>query len=99
MSRDERAESVEWWERIESERKARSRAQPWRGLTPREIEVVRLLTKGQSNKEIARSLTISTHTAKAHVSSILFKLCVHSRTEAAVTWLGIEPAPFGNYEL
>ena len=51
-------------------------------LTPREIEVVRLLADGASNKEIARVLGISFHTAKFHVAAILEKLDATTRTEA-----------------
>ena len=51
-------------------------------LTPREIEVLRLLGDGLVNKEIADRLAISEHTAKFHVASILGKLQASSRTEA-----------------
>lgn len=53
-------------------------------LTERETEVLRLLAKGKSNKEIAYDLTISEPTVKTHVSSILGKLHVSSRTQAAL---------------
>lgn len=53
-------------------------------LTERETEVLRLLAKGKSNKEIAHILTISEPTVKTHVSSILGKLHVSSRTQAAL---------------
>ena len=53
-------------------------------LTERETEVLRLLAQGQSNKEIAQSLTIGEKTVKTHVSNILSKLGVPSRTQAAV---------------
>lgn len=53
-------------------------------LTEREIDVLRLLAQGQSNKEIARALTIGEKTVKTHVSSILSKLNVASRTQAAL---------------
>jgi len=53
-------------------------------LTDREVEVLRLLAEGQSNKEIARSLSISEKTVKTHVSNILAKLGVPSRTHAAL---------------
>jgi DNA-binding NarL/FixJ family response regulator len=53
-------------------------------LTEREIEVLRLLAEGQSNKEIARSLSIGEKTVKTHVSNILAKLGVYSRTQAAL---------------
>lgn len=51
-------------------------------LTGREIEVLRLLANGRSNKQIAALLRISEHTAKFHVSSVLGKLGAGSRTEA-----------------
>jgi DNA-binding NarL/FixJ family response regulator len=51
-------------------------------LTPREIEVLRLLADGASNKIIAHKLNISDHTAKFHVTSILTKLNAGTRTEA-----------------
>lgn len=51
-------------------------------LTPREIEVLRALADGASNKEIARALGISFHTAKFHVAAILEKLGATTRTEA-----------------
>ncbi|MFO7320302.1 MAG: response regulator transcription factor [Chloroflexota bacterium] len=53
-------------------------------LTERETEVLRLLAQGKSNKEIAHILTISEPTVKTHVSSILGKLHVSSRTQAAL---------------
>jgi two-component system nitrate/nitrite response regulator NarL len=57
---------------------------PFSGLTPRETEILSLLAEGQSNKMIARNLGISDGTVKLHVKSILRKLNVHSRVEAAV---------------
>ena len=51
-------------------------------LTPREVEVLRLLADGSGNKEIASHLGISEHTVKFHISSILGKLGVATRTEA-----------------
>lgn len=53
-------------------------------LTARELEVLRLIVDGLSNPEIAERLTITKATAKAHVHSILQKLCVDDRTQAAV---------------
>src|SRR5580692_5420092 len=52
-------------------------------LTGREIEVLRLVTAGQSNREIAAALFISPKTASVHVSNILGKLGAATRTEAA----------------
>ena len=56
-------------------------------LTPREIEVLQLLSAGLGNKEIAARLNISEHTAKFHVASIMGKLGAATRTEAVT--LGI----------
>lgn len=53
-------------------------------LSPREMEILSHLTEGQSNKVIARHLGISDGTVKLHVKSILRKLGLHSRVEAAV---------------
>jgi len=53
-------------------------------LTKREIEVLRLVAAGRANKEIARELEVAEQTIKAHVSSILAKLGVQSRTQAAL---------------
>jgi two-component system, NarL family, response regulator LiaR len=53
-------------------------------LTPREREVLVLIGRGMANKVIARELSLSEKTVKAHVSSILAKLGVHDRTQAAL---------------
>jgi DNA-binding NarL/FixJ family response regulator len=53
-------------------------------LTERETDVLRLLAQGQSNKEIAQALSLSEKTVKTHVSNILSKLNVPSRTQAAL---------------
>ena len=53
-------------------------------LTQREYEVLKLVVEGQTNNEIAKTLTISEHTAKAHVCNIIQKLVVDDRTQAAV---------------
>ncbi|MFQ5858013.1 MAG: LuxR C-terminal-related transcriptional regulator [Anaerolineae bacterium] len=52
-------------------------------LTPREVEVLRLIATGDSNRQIAEQLVISEHTVKTHVHHILRKLGVATRTEAA----------------
>ncbi len=63
-------------------------------LTERETDVLRLLAQGQANKEIARALGIGEQTVKTHVSSILAKLGVQSRTQAALhaARIGLVPA-------
>lgn len=53
-------------------------------LTERELEVLKLIVDGKSNKEIAVLLDVSAHTAKAHVGSIIQKLAVDDRTQVAV---------------
>jgi two-component system, NarL family, response regulator LiaR len=53
-------------------------------LTERETDVLRLLAQGQANKQIARSLSIAEKTVKVHVSNILGKLGVQSRTQATL---------------
>lgn len=56
-------------------------------LSAREMEVLVLLSSGKSNKEIARSLHIGLDAVKGHVSRILRKMRVASRTEAAVLYV------------
>lgn len=56
-------------------------------LTPRELDVVRLVARGSSNREIARDLRISQATVKTHLLSIFEKLGVADRTSAVVTAL------------
>lgn len=53
-------------------------------LTDRELEVIRLVAQGRSNREIAETLVISEKTAKAHISNILGKLGLDDRTQMAV---------------
>ena len=55
------------------------------GLTERELDVLELMVEGLTNPEIASKLVITRATAKAHVHSILQKLCVTTRTQATVT--------------
>ena len=59
-----------------------TRANP-ANLTARELEVLRLLVEGRSNRQIAEQLFISNKTASVHVTNLLAKLGVHSRLEAA----------------
>jgi DNA-binding NarL/FixJ family response regulator len=53
-------------------------------LTERETDVLKLLAAGKANKEIAQALTVGEQTVKTHVSNILSKLGVQSRTQAAL---------------
>jgi DNA-binding NarL/FixJ family response regulator len=64
-------------------REVRAPEQP-EALTERETEVLRLLARGLANKEIATNLSIGEKTVKTHVSHILSKLGVQSRTQAAL---------------
>ena len=61
--------------------------QPKDALTPRERDIHRLLADGLGDRDIAVALTISHRTVETHVSSILHKLGVHNRTEAATRYL------------
>ena len=56
-------------------------------LTPRELEVLRLISFGLTNAEAARRLQVSVHAIKFHLAAIYSRLGVTNRTEAAVTYL------------
>jgi two-component system NarL family response regulator len=60
---------------------------PQAELSARELEVLRLIVRGMSNKEIAAALSVTESTVKNHVNSILAKLHVQDRTQAATTAL------------
>jgi two-component system NarL family response regulator len=60
---------------------------PYSELSARELEVLKLVVEGMSNKEIASALSISESTVKNHVNSILGKMRVNDRTQAATTAL------------
>ena len=60
------------------------RAVQMESLTPREVEVLRLLSQGQTNPQIAQNLLVSRGTVKIHVQHIISKLGVSDRTQAAV---------------
>ncbi len=64
-------------------------------LTPRQREVLTLLARGNSNREIAQALGISEATVRVHVSSVLRALDVESRTQAATSSLGRQLADEG----
>jgi DNA-binding NarL/FixJ family response regulator len=65
----------------------------WSGLTPRESDVLGLVLEGLSSKEIARRLGISRATVRCHVQSILTKLGVYSRVQAAALAAPAAPLP------
>lgn len=65
-----------------------------KGITPRELEVLNLLVKGQSAKAIADNLAISIYTVSDHIKAIYMKLDVHSKNEAiykALSFFATEP--------
>lgn len=59
-------------------------AQPHEELTPRELEILRLIAQGRTNQEISDQLFITVKTVKTHITQILSKLGVEDRTQAAV---------------
>ena len=65
-------------------RQATARRRPLDQLSPRELEVLAALARGRTNRQIARALQIGEETVKAHVSSILAKLGLADRTQAAI---------------
>jgi NarL family two-component system response regulator LiaR len=69
--------------RVLQEMRGRDR-EPVDALSPREIDVLRALARGRSNKEIAAALHIGEETVKTHVSNILSKLHLQDRTQAAI---------------
>ena len=66
---------------------SRPAASAWDALSPRELDVLRLITKGLSNGEIAGALNIRQNTVKAHVGNLFAKLGVTNRTELTVAAL------------
>lgn len=69
---------------VRAVRQVAARRRPLDQLSPRELEVLAALARGRSNRQIARMLKISEETVKAHVSSILAKLQLADRTQAAI---------------
>jgi DNA-binding NarL/FixJ family response regulator len=72
---------------VDSFSRARRDSQPEASLSRREIEVLRNLTRGLSNKEIAEELNLAVETVRWHLKQIYDKFHVHSRTEAALKYL------------
>ena len=68
---------------------------PLNQLSPRETQVLAQLARGRSNREIAKTLAITEETVKAHVSSILAKLQLSDRTQAAIFGLQQGLVPLG----
>ncbi|MEO0599825.1 MAG: helix-turn-helix transcriptional regulator [Myxococcota bacterium] len=63
---------------------------PWLRLTPREQEIVRLVSRGLVNKQIAEALRISRHTVDTHLRRIFAKLAVDTRAEmVSLCWVGV----------
>jgi DNA-binding NarL/FixJ family response regulator len=62
---------------------------PVESLTPRELEVLQLMARGLTNRQIARRLQISEHTVKFHAAAILGKLNARSRAEAVARAIGL----------
>jgi DNA-binding NarL/FixJ family response regulator len=58
-----------------------------RSLSPREAQVMQLMTEGMTNRQIAGHLSVTVHAVKFHLASIYRKLEVHNRTEATVAFL------------
>jgi DNA-binding CsgD family transcriptional regulator len=56
-------------------------------LSPREAQVMQLMTQGMTNRQIAGRLSVTVHAVKFHLASIYRKLEVHNRTEAVVVFL------------
>ena len=63
------------------------------GLSARELEILTLLSKGLSNKEIAGSLDLSDGTIRSHLDRIFKKLHVHCRSEAVAKYLRAQSSP------
>ena len=70
--------------RLLRELRGRSETNPLSALSPRELDVLKALAKGRTNRQIARTLSVTEETVKSHVSSILAKLGLSDRTQAAI---------------
>lgn len=78
---------------FEFARPARARSVADLGLTPRQVQVLALMMRGRSNKEICKALGLAERTVKVHVTAVLTTLRVSSRTQAviAASELGLNP--------
>ncbi|MFQ5922351.1 MAG: response regulator [Anaerolineales bacterium] len=83
MPRNLAAKILDEFSRLAQQPEAGKKSSDHDELTPREHDVLELLADGQSNKEIAASLSLSENTVKYHVRNILSKLHLRSRTQAA----------------
>lgn len=68
-------------------------------LTPRELEILERLAKGESTEQVARDLGLSKHTLRTHTQNVLTKLGVHSKLEAIVAAMRHGRIPLGNSEI
>jgi DNA-binding NarL/FixJ family response regulator len=82
-SAEDRCRALRWQEEV---------GRPWRSLTEREREIMRALARGMSNAAIAGATTLTPKTVEHHVSSILSKLGLASRTQAVVWYFEQFPA-------
>ncbi len=71
--------------------KGRQVSDPDLRMTPREREVIDMIGRGHSNKEIAAELEIATHTVKSHVRNVMEKLALHTRLQIAAYAHGSDP--------
>jgi two-component system, NarL family, response regulator LiaR len=70
--------------RLLRELRGRAERDPLDALSPRELDVLKAISRGRSNREIAKELSVTEETVKSHVSSILAKLGLSDRTQAAI---------------
>ncbi|TMF53368.1 MAG: response regulator transcription factor [Chloroflexi bacterium] len=73
----------------EPEEVERNAAAPVETLTSRELEVLQLMARGLTNRQIGQRLKISEHTVKFHAASVLGKLSARSRAEAVARAIGL----------
>ncbi len=71
-------------QQVQEDREDREDQEGWTRISPREMEVLRLIARGFGNKKIAEELFISERTVKTHVTHLLEKLDLHDRTQLAI---------------